>query len=142
MGGPNHHKNRRTISINGHVYAAAKARCKEQGVSLSDLAEHLLSDITNAPPGTALPISLVGDKTAITTEAACTCALCTNLITAGVRAHRVPLGKGDADVTICVPCNEEHPRLGRYGFGEGAKDAQNEPTQNLIARGAKKAART
>lgn len=36
-----------------------------------------------------------------------------------------PLGKNDGLVTICIPCDQEHPREGRYSFGAPASDVKS-----------------
>lgn len=46
------------------------------------------------------------------------CALCTEQIEGAARL--LPLGKDDAMVWICWPCDTEHPRKGRYSFSERA----------------------
>jgi hypothetical protein len=45
-----------------------------------------------------------------------TCAICTDAIIGPVKQE--PLGRGNAMVNVCVTCATEHPRHGRYGFGE------------------------
>ena len=95
---------------------------------MSKLVEQVTAPVLSGEM-TAMPQRVRDSFTKITTTRSCTCALCTSLIAKDVIAHRVPLGTDGSIVTICVPCNEEHPRLGRYNFGEGAKDDQNAPNR-------------
>lgn len=122
---------RGSISINGKIFVRARTKCQERGITMSKLVEGLLSDVIEGKL-VELPEPILA-RTKITTTRACTCGLCTAAIAAGATAHRVPLGKDDAIITICVPCNEEHPREGRYNFGGGAKDDQNGPNRDGLS---------
>lgn len=123
---------RGSISINGKLYDRARAKCDEQGITMTKLVESLTAPILSGEM-IAMPDDVRDSFTKITTTRACTCALCTRVIAAKVTAHRVPLGKDDTIITICVPCNEEHPREGRYNFGGGAKDDQNGPNRDGLS---------
>lgn len=46
------------------------------------------------------------------------CAICTEE-SADLCAR--PLGRGRALVKVCADCDEEHPRSGRYAFGESER---------------------
>lgn len=60
------------------------------------------------------------------------CAVCTR--DKGPFVQRV-LDDGGPLVTICEPCDQEHPRTGRYAFGGG------EAVSRTLAPGARRGAR-
>lgn len=51
-----------------------------------------------------------------------------------------PLGRGDALVPVCMRCDGEHPRSGRYSFGGGREKQPEHGRQGGLqgTRGTKK----
>ena len=75
---------------------------------------------------------LLGDHNRLHCTLDRTCAICTNIGPGAVRE----LDKGEPPVFVCHSCNGDHPRSGRYGFGDAGALSRVVTGQSIPKKGA------